>query len=151
MVRLGIGLYGYDASPGINQLLKTVHTLKALISQIKQVTANETVGYGRKGVLKENKKIATISIGYADGFQRKLGNGNYTVLIKGQEAQTIGNVCMDMTMVDINQISEVSEGDEVIIFGEQLPVTIMAEKLDTIPYEVFTGISSRVKRVYFQE
>ncbi|HMG14114.1 MAG TPA: alanine racemase, partial [Saprospiraceae bacterium] len=151
MVRLGIGLYGYDASDDVNQQLKTVHTLKALISQIKQVSAKETVGYGRKGKLTENKRIATISIGYADGFQRKLGNGNYTVLIKGKEAQTIGNVCMDMTMVDINHIPEVNEGDEVIIFGELLPVKTMAEKLETIPYEVFTGISSRVKRVYFQE
>ena len=151
MVRLGIGLYGYDASANVNKQLRTVHTLKALISQIKQVSAKETVGYGRRGKLTENKKIATISIGYADGFQRKLGNGNYAVMIKGRMANTIGNVCMDMTMIDVNHIPDVNEGDEVIIFGEQIPVTNMAERLETIPYEVFTGISSRVKRVYFQE
>ena len=151
MVRPGIGLYGYDANPKVNTQLKNIHTLKALISQIRVVPANETIGYGRGGRLTKKTRIATISIGYADGFQRKLGNGNYSVLVQGKEAKTIGNVCMDMTMLDINHIPEAKEGDEVIIFGDQLPVTKMAQALGTIPYEIFTGIANRVKRVYFQE
>ncbi|MBL7830590.1 MAG: bifunctional UDP-N-acetylmuramoyl-tripeptide:D-alanyl-D-alanine ligase/alanine racemase [Saprospiraceae bacterium] len=151
MVRLGIGLYGFDANELVVKLLRNVHTFKATISQIKNVSENETVGYGRKGVVVRNSKIATISVGYADGFSRQLGNGNYHVLINNKKAPTIGNVCMDMSMIDITDIQDVKEGDEVIIFGEQLPVTVMAKQLNTIPYEVFTGISPRVKRVYFQD
>ncbi|MBK8737219.1 MAG: hypothetical protein IPL98_15445 [Saprospiraceae bacterium] len=95
--------------------------------------------------------MQTISAGYADGFQRALGNGNYSVLIKGKKAPTIGNICMDMSMIDVSNIEGVKEGDEVILFGEDLPVTEMSDCLSTIPYEIFTGISQRVKRIYMQE
>ena len=151
MVRLGIGLYGFDANPAMSQKLKNIHTFKASISQIKEVKKDETVGYGRRGVMTRDSVIATISVGYADGFPRILGNGNYQVLINHQKAPTVGNVCMDMTMIDITDIEGVKEGDEVILFGEQLPATEFAKKMGTIPYEVFTGISPRVKRIYFQD
>lgn len=151
MVRLGIGLYGYDSNGDVGRLLRSVHSFKASISQIKTVFANETIGYGRKGIVTKTSKIATISVGYADGFRRMLGNGNYSVLINQTKVPTIGNVCMDMAMIDITDLKNVREGDEVIIFGEDLPVTEMAKTLQTIPYEVFTGISPRVKRIYYQD
>lgn len=151
MVRLGIGLYGVDAPGSLKPFLQTVHTLKATISQIKQLVPGETVGYNRRGKVDRPKRIATISIGYADGLLRVAGNGNYGVMIHGKTAPVIGNVCMDMTMVDITGIAEAKEGDEVIIFGRELPVENLAERLGTIPYEVFTGIAERVKRVYFEE
>jgi len=151
MVRLGIGLYGYDSNGDVSRLLRSVHSFKASISQIKTVFANETIGYGRKGIVTKTSKIATISVGYADGFRRMLGNGNYSVLINQTKVPTIGNVCMDMAMIDITDLKNVREGDEVIIFGEDLPVTEMAKTLQTIPYEVFTGISPRVKRIYYQD
>lgn len=151
MVRLGIGLYGYDANREVGNQLKTVHTFKATVSQVKKISANETVGYGRRGKTNKEAIIATISAGYADGFQRALGNGNYSVLIHGKKAPTIGNICMDMAMIDVSNIDGIKEGDEVILFGENLPVTEMSECLDTIPYEIFTGISQRVKRIYMQE
>ena len=108
-------------------------------------------GYGRSGKINQNTRIATISIGYADGFLRKAGNGNYEVLIQGKKAPTIGNVCMDMTMVDISNIPEAIEGGEVIIFSKDLPVEVLASCIETIPYEVFTNLSERIKRVYFQD
>jgi alanine racemase len=151
MVRLGIGLYGFDANEKFATKLRNVHTLKATVSQIKKISKNESVGYGRKGLLDHDALIATISIGYADGFSRQLGNGNYEVIIRDQKAYTIGNVCMDMTMVEVTHIADVQEGDEVIIFGEMLPVNEMAIKMQTIPYEIFTSISNRVKRVYYQD
>ena len=151
MVRLGIGLYGYDANPEMAKSLKNVHTFKATISQIKNVKKGETVGYGRRGLINQDSVIATISAGYADGFPRALGNGNYEILVHNQLAPTVGNVCMDMTMVDVTNIDGIKEGDEVILFGDQLPVTEFAKKNGTIPYEVFTGISPRVKRIYFQD
>lgn len=151
MVRLGIGLYGYDANKQVDNQLKTVHTFKATVSQVKTIAANETVGYGRRGKTDKAAVIATISAGYADGFQRALGNGNYSVLIKGKKAPTIGSICMDMSMIDVSNIEGVKEGDEVILFGEDLPVTEMSNCLNTIPYEIFTGISQRVKRIYMQE
>ncbi len=150
MVRLGIGLYGID--PGdIQQRLQVVNTLKATISQIKQLSAGETVGYNRNGPVTRPSRIATISIGYADGLLRLAGNGRYSVLVHGQRAPTIGNVCMDMTMVDVSAIPDAREGDEVIVFGENPPVQELAACQQTIPYEVFTNISERVKRVYWQE
>ena len=151
MVRLGIGLYGIDDSGQADNTLDRVHTLKATISQIRTVSANTTVGYGRSGKISQQKKIATISIGYADGFLRKAGNGNYDVLIRGKNAPTVGNICMDMSMVDISNIPEAREGDEVIIFGKDLPVEKLAICLETIPYEIFTNLSERIKRVYFQD
>ncbi len=151
MVRLGIGLYGIDESALVQEQLERVHTLKATVSQIREVPAHATIGYGRSGKTNEQKRIATISIGYADGFLRKAGNGNYQVLIRGKKAPTIGNICMDMTMVDISDIPETREDDEVIIFGKELPVEKLANCMETIPYEVFTNLSERIKRIYFQD
>jgi alanine racemase len=151
MVRLGIGLYGVDASGELQDKLHVVNTLKATISQIKTIQKNETVGYSRKGKVDQTKRIATISVGYADGLLRGAGNGRFKVFIHGQEAPIIGNVCMDMSMIDISEIPQAKEGDEVIIFGEKPTVNELAKSLNTIPYEIFTGISRRVKRVYFQE
>ena len=151
MVRLGIGLYGIDSSQEIQQQLQLVNTLKATISQIKTIPVGETIGYGRRGVAHRTLRIATISIGYADGLLRRAGNGNYSVAICGQLAPIVGGVCMDMTMVDITDIADAREGDEVIVFGHSPSVEMLAKALDTIPYEIFTSISTRVKRVYFQE
>ena len=151
MVRLGIGLYGIDTSKQLTEQLKVVHTLKATISQIKEVQAGQTIGYSRKGKVSKKMRSATVSIGYADGLLRKAGNGRYHLSLHQQKAPLIGNVCMDMCMIDVSQIPQASEGDEVIVFGKDVPVTELAKCLDTIVYEVFTGISERVKRVYFQE
>ena len=151
MVRLGIGLYGVAPVISEQTALLPVMKLKANISQIKHLVAGDTIGYGRSGLAAKNMRIAIINIGYADGLLRKAGNGHYAVLVKGQLAPTVGNICMDMSMVDISEISNVSEGDEVIIFGDALPVHQLSKVLDTIPYEVFTNISNRVKRVYYQE
>jgi alanine racemase len=151
MVRLGIGLYGIDSSAEIQSKLKNVSTLKASISQIKNIKKGETVGYNRMGKADKDLKSATIGIGYADGFGRSLSNGNGRVFLHGKTAAVIGNVCMDMTMIDITDIPEAQVGDEIEIFGQNLPVQQLAERLQTIPYEVFTNISERVKRIYFQE
>ena len=148
MVRLGIGLYGIDGSQTIQNQLQKVHTLKATISQIKNITKGETIGYGRKGKAKKAMRIATISIGYADGLMRSAGNGNFSVLIQGKRAHIVGNVCMDMCMVDVTEIPEAATGDEVIIFGENPTVEELANVMGTIPYEIFPIISERVKRVY---
>lgn len=150
MVRLGIGLYGID-SGGLAGQLQVVNTLKATISQIKELLPGETVGYNRNGPVHRPSRIATISIGYADGLLRLAGNGRHAVLVHRKKAPTIGNVCMDMTMIDVTDIPEAREGDEVIIFGEHLPVQELAACLQTIPYEVFTNVAERVKRVYWQE
>jgi alanine racemase len=151
MVRLGIGLYGIDGNPNIQQHLETVSTLKATISQIKNIPITETVGYNRSGKIQQPIRSATISIGYADGLMRHAGNGQIKVLIRGQEVPIIGNVCMDMCMIDVTDVPVVKEGDEVIIFGTDQPIQHLAKALNTIPYEIFTNISPRVKRVYFQE
>ncbi len=148
MVRLGIGLYGIDSSQTIQNQLQKVHTLKASISQIKNITKGETIGYGRKGKAKKAMRIATISIGYADGLMRSAGNGNFSVMIQGKRADIVGNICMDMCMVDVTEIPEAATGDEVIIFGENPTVEELAKVMGTIPYEIFPIISSRVKRVY---
>ena len=150
MVRLGIGLYGIDSSGIVQQQLKVVNTLKATISQIKRVKNRETIGYNRSGKVQQLKKIATINIGYADGLARKAGNGNYAVALRGQKASIIGNVCMDMCMIDITHIPKAKIGDEVVIFGGMPTVTDLANCLETIPYEVFTSVSNRVKRIYFR-
>ena len=151
MVRLGIGLYGIDGGENIQSQLKVVNTLKATISQIKEVVKNDTVGYNRSGKISRYKKIATITIGYADGLSRKAGNGNYHVVVKNQSAPIIGNVCMDMCMIDISEIPTAQVGDEVVIFGESPRVERLAECLETIPYELFTSVSNRVKRIYYRE
>ena len=150
MVRLGIGLYGIDGSGVVQSQLRTVNTLKASISQIKKVVENDTVGYNRSAKIAQTKRIATINIGYADGLARKAGNGSYFVSVKDKKAPIIGNVCMDMCMIDITHIPTATVGDEVIIFGESPTVEELAACLDTIPYEVFTSVSNRVKRIYFR-
>jgi len=148
MVRLGIGLYGISS---INQnKLEQISSLKCIISQIKNVSAKETVGYSRKGQVRKNSVIATVPIGYADGLDRRLGNGVGYVLVKGEKAPIIGNICMDMCMIDITGINA-KEGDEIIVFGKGISVSELAEKTGTIPYEILTGISRRVKRVYYHE
>ena len=150
MVRLGIGLYGIDANKKIQDQLRNVTTLKTTIAQIKRIKAGETVGYGRKGLVIDDSLIATVRIGYADGYRRKLGNGVGSMKVNGHFAPTIGNVCMDMTMINVTGI-DVKEGDEVIVFGEELPVSTLASWGQTISYEILTNVSQRVKRVYFQE
>ncbi len=149
MVRMGIGLYGVDSANVLE--LKEVSTLRSAIAQVKNLKAGESVSYGRSGVVSRDSKIATIRLGYADGYPRSLGNGHGKMLINGKLAPTIGNICMDMTMIDITGIENVYEGDEVIVFGKGLPVTEVAKWAGTIPYEILTGVSQRVKRVYFQE
>jgi alanine racemase len=151
MVRLGIGIYGIDSSQALQKDLQIVTTLKATISQIKKIPKGETVGYSRKGLADRNLHIATISIGYADGLLRAAGNGRFSVRVNGQLAPIIGNVCMDMTMIDITDLHNVKEGDEVVIFGHSPSVEDLAKSTQTIAYEVFTNISDRVKRVYFRE
>ncbi len=148
MVRLGIGLYGISAINSNN--LKNISTFKSTVTQVKKVSPGETIGYGRRGKAEREKTIAVVPVGYADGLSRALGNGVGRFYINGYYTPIIGDVCMDMCMVDITGY-KVREGDEVIIFGEKIPVSEIAEKLGTIPYEVFTGVSERVKRIYFQE
>ncbi|MGW8121718.1 bifunctional UDP-N-acetylmuramoyl-tripeptide:D-alanyl-D-alanine ligase/alanine racemase [Roseivirga echinicomitans] len=150
MVRLGIGLYGIEPSGSLQHELKSISVLKTVISQIRNVKRGETVGYGRKGKVTKNMRIATIAIGYADGFSRIFSNGNGEVMLNGQMTKVIGNVCMDMTMIDISNI-EAEEGDTVIVFGEKPTISDLAKKAKTIPYEILTNVSERVKRVYFAE
>jgi len=148
MVRLGIGLYGISA---VNpKSLKPVATLKTRILQIREVKREETVGYNRKGKLQRDSRIACLPIGYADGLDRRLGNGNLSVLIHGKKCPTVGNICMDICMVDITD-TQAEEGEEAILFGEEIPIGDWAEKLQTIPYEILTAISPRVKRIYYKE
>ena len=148
MCRLGIGLYGVDSID--NRILNTVSTLKTTILQLRHVPKEETVGYSRKGVLTRDSMIAAIPIGYADGLNRHLGRGRCYCLVNGKKAPYVGNICMDVAMIDVTDI-DCKEGDIVEIFGNHLPVTVLSDCLDTIPYEVLTGISNRVKRVYFQD
>lgn len=153
MVRLGIGMYGIDsAGPDSDRpALHEVSTLKATIAQIKHIREGETVSYGRKGVAEQDKVIATVRVGYADGYPRSLSNGKGKMWVNGRLAPVIGVICMDMTMIDITGIPGVKEGDEVTVFGKGLPVHEVAAWADTIPYEILTGISQRVKRVYYQD
>ena len=151
MVRLGIGLYGIDSAASHTLDLKEVSTLKSTIAQIKYLKDGETVGYNRKGIADGNKTMATVRIGYADGYPRSLGNGNGKMWVNGHLAPVLGSICMDMTMIDITGIADVHEGDEVIIFGNELSAEQVAQWAQTIPYEILTGISQRVKRIYFEE
>ncbi|NBC07146.1 MAG: alanine racemase, partial [Bacteroidetes bacterium] len=148
MVRLGIGAYGIDPSPAMQEQLQTVFTLRARISQIKTLAEGETIGYSRAGRLPGPGRTATVSIGYADGLPRIVSNGRYALQIRGQRAPIVGTVCMDMCMVDVTHIPEAAEGDEVLVFGPGLEVRELAEAMETIPYEVFTSVSPRVRRVY---
>jgi alanine racemase len=152
MCRLGIGLYGvvpYEAHEAYAPL-HCVSTLKTTILQLRHVPKEETVGYSRKGILTRDSIIAAIPIGYADGLNRRLGNRHCYCLVNGQKAEYVGNICMDVALIDVTDIP-CQEGDSVEIFGKHLPVTVLADVLETIPYEVLTGVSNRVKRVYFQD
>ncbi|MEO8171785.1 MAG: bifunctional UDP-N-acetylmuramoyl-tripeptide:D-alanyl-D-alanine ligase/alanine racemase [Sediminibacterium sp.] len=151
MVRLGIGLYGVDSADGNGLSLQTVATLRSTIAQIRKVKAGDTVGYGRRGQVHRDSLIATVRIGYADGYGRELGNGKGHMFLREKLAPVIGNVCMDMTMIDVTDVPGATEGDEVEIFGKNLPVQELAGWAGTIAYEIMTGISQRVKRVYMEE
>jgi alanine racemase len=148
MVRLGIGLYGISAVD--TNALRPVAALKTRILQIRDVKQDETVGYNRNGVLKQNSRIACLPIGYADGLDRRLGNGNASVLVKGKQCPLVGNICMDVCMADITGV-DAEEGDEAIVFGEGITISDLASRLQTIPYEILTSVSPRVKRIYYKE
>ena len=150
MVRLGMGLHGISSDPATQKNLQPTSSLKSIISQIKVVKSSESIGYGRKGRLEKDTKVATIPIGYADGLRRSFGLGRGNMSVNGQLAPSLGEVCMDMTMIDITGI-EANEGDEVEIFGPNLSISEYAKSMNTIAYEVLTDISRRVKRVYYQE
>ena len=150
MVRLGIGLHGVEVNDKYQSQLQKPAILKTVISQIRKVKAGESIGYGRKGKAVHDMSIAVIAIGYADGYLRVFSNGNAYVTIKNQKARTIGNVCMDMTMVDVTNL-DAKEGDEVIVFGESPTVSELAQWANTIPYEILTNVSTRVKRVFYSE
>ncbi|HPS63489.1 MAG TPA: alanine racemase C-terminal domain-containing protein, partial [Bacteroidales bacterium] len=169
MVRLGIGLYGVGSSPAEQAMLRNVSTLKSVITQIKRIPAGDTIGYNRKGKAEHDMVLAVVPVGYADGLDRRLSNGRGRMYVNGRPAPIIGNICMDLTMIDITHppapslpagrggrrpgwvLPDIREGDEVVIFGDRHPVGEMAEAIGTIPYEVLTGISRRVKRIYFHE
>ena len=148
MVRLGLGLYGINARN--NHILNNVATLKTTILQIREVPKGDSIGYSRRTILDRNSRIAAIPIGYADGLNRHLGNRGCYCLVNGQKAYYVGNICMDVCMIDVTGI-ECKEGDQVEIFGDNLPVTVLSDALGTIPYEVLTGVSNRVQRIYIQE
>lgn len=150
MVRLGIGLYGIAPMPDEQDKLENVSTLRSVISQIKHILPDDTIGYNRRHKAKHETKIAIVPIGYADGLSRALSNGIGHLKVKGKFAPIIGSICMDMTMIDITRI-DAHEGDEVIIFGKDLPISRLADEMGSIPYEIMSGISQRVKRVYYQE
>ena len=150
MVRLGIGLYGIDSALTKNSPLQTVTSLKTSISQIKHIPAGDTIGYSREGKMPNGGTIATVKIGYADGYNRKMGNGKGKMIVKGQIVPTIGKICMDMCMIDITGVPA-EEGDEVIVFNDIVRIEQIANQLDTVPYEVLTSISQRVKRIYYYE
>ncbi|WP_316831918.1 bifunctional UDP-N-acetylmuramoyl-tripeptide:D-alanyl-D-alanine ligase/alanine racemase [Pedobacter aquatilis] len=150
MVRLGIGLYGFDAGLLNNRGLQTTMVLKTTVTQVKVLQAGETVGYSRRGVMPEGGKIATVKIGYADGYNRAFGNGVGKMLVNGYLVPTIGSICMDMTMLDVSGI-DVKPGDEAIVFNHEHNIMELAKQINTIPYEILTNISQRVKRVYFYE
>lgn len=151
MCRLGLGLYGFGY--GHNEMLRPVSALKTRIVQIKRLAAGETVGYGRAGKLTRESVTATLPVGYADGLDRHLGCGRWSVLVAGQPAPIVGRICMDSCMVDITDITGVEEGDEVAIFSPEPgnDHETMARVLGTIPYEVMTSVSGRVKRIYLKE
>lgn len=149
MVRLGIGLYGFSGSED-SRFLHTLGTLKSYIVQIRNVKAGESVGYARQGMAEVDRQIATVALGYADGLDRRLSNGNWNINWQGMECPIVGNVCMDMTMIDVSHTTA-NEGDEVVIFSGKADIQRMADKLDTIPYEILTKIPERVRRIYLQE
>lgn len=150
IVRLGIGLYGVSAEPALQGLLQHVSTFRSVVSQVKRIPSGETIGYSRAARSQEEMEIAIVPVGYADGLNRQLSNGVGQLMVKGKRVPIVGNISMDMCAIDVTGL-DVKEGEEVIVFGALLPVTEMAKALNTIPYEVLTSISQRVKRIYFQE
>jgi alanine racemase len=150
MVRLGIGLYGISNDEDEQKLLEQVATLKSVISQIRVIEPGESVGYSRRFMAERLTRVATVPIGYADGISRHWGNGKGYAVIKGKRAPILGSICMDMLMVDVTDI-DCKEGHEVIVFGKDPTVVHMAKVLDTIPYEIMTSISQRVKRIFYRE
>ncbi len=150
MVRLGIGIYGVASDKNLQPHLENVSSLKTTISQIKKIKKGESIGYNRNHFAQEDMIIATIPIGYADGLDRRLSNGKGVLKVNGQDAPVVGNICMDMCMIDITNISA-KEGDTIVVFGDENPISELAKSLESIPYEVLTSVSRRVKRVYFQE
>ncbi|MEJ7822371.1 MAG: bifunctional UDP-N-acetylmuramoyl-tripeptide:D-alanyl-D-alanine ligase/alanine racemase [Chitinophagaceae bacterium] len=150
MVRLGIGLYGIDADPAIQKQLKNVSSLATTIAQVKKIRAGESVGYGCETILDKETNIATVRIGYADGYSRAFSSGKGKMFVQNKLAPVVGNVCMDMTMLDVTGIN-CKEGDKVIVFGEQLSIRQVADWGNTIPYEIMTGVSQRVKRIYYED
>jgi alanine racemase len=150
MVRLGVGLYGIGVNEQEQQKLEQVIRLKTVISQVKYLQPGDSVGYGRSYVATAPVKIATVPVGYADGLRRSLSNGKGKMSISGNIVPIVGRICMDMTMLDVTNLN-VEAGDEVLVIGDEYTVTDMARDLGTIPYEVLTGISERVKRIYIQE
>jgi alanine racemase len=151
MVRLGIGLYGVETVDAPDLKLQAVASLRSTIAQIKSVKKGESVSYNRKWIADRDSHIATVRIGYADGYSRLLGNGKGRMWINGNLAPVVGSVCMDMTMIDITDIKGVKQGDEVLVFGVNVTVQQLADWSGTIPYEIMTSVSQRVKRVYFHE
>jgi alanine racemase len=147
MVRLGIGLYGVCTDTESQEKLLPASTLKSKIAQIKHISKGETIGYNRKGHATTDMTIATIPVGYADGLSRKLGNGKWNMIVNGKKAPITGNVCMDMVMIDVSNI-DCEEGDEAYVFSVENPITEMAKVIETIPYEILTSYSPRVKRVF---
>jgi len=150
MVRLGIGLYGIAPEPEVQSHLKPVSQLKTKISQIKEIPAGDSVGYNRRWVAQRPSRIAIISIGYADGLNRHLGYGNGRVLVGGRQVPIIGSICMDMCFLDVTDVP-CSEGDDVVIFGDADLLQQISQAAGTIPYEILTSVSPRVKRVYYEE
>ena len=151
MARLGIGLYGANTlPPEMEKPLAVVSTLRTVIIAVREWQPGETIGYGRRGRIERPSRIATIPIGYADGMNRHFGRGNISVLVNGKWAPTIGNICMDACMIDVTGI-ECEVGDSVEIFGAGAPLQRLADTLDTIPYEILTSVSPRVKRIYYRE
>ena len=150
MVRLGIGLYGVAPESPVTNRLRNVSTLRTTITQLHELRDGDTIGYGRIEKVVGEMRSATLPIGYADGLNRKNGNRQGYVVINGHRAPIVGKVCMDMCMVDVTGVP-CKEGDDVVVFGTELPITEFAKNSETIPYEVLTSVSSRVKRVYYQE
>jgi alanine racemase len=149
MIRLGIGLYGVEVAAGLSLL--PVATLRSAIAQLRSLPAGESISYNRRTILTRPSVIATVRLGYADGYPRALGNGAGQVLVNGRRVPIVGTICMDMFMIDVTELADVSVGDEVILFGGSLRVQEVADWAHTIPYAILTGISERVKRIYFEQ
>ena len=150
MVRLGIGMYGIGVDAEVQKHLRYVHRLRTTITQTREIEAEEDVSYSRKFVSKNKMRLGVIPIGYADGLNRHLGNEHLSVWVNGSYCPIVGNICMDMCMIDITN-TNAKEGDMVVIFGNENPVFKLSDILQTIPYEIFTSVSNRVKRIYYQE